>query len=210
MMCAGLVASVVVSAFSFDRAPVVGSAEQMDVPEVPAPVAVTVDPKTTAFLVLDISTSNCNATRPACLSSLPAIASLLVNARDAGAPVVYAFSAPVLPEVAPLDTEPSVRSGPDKFFQTDLDTILKNAGVETMIIVGTAANGAVLYTAFEATQRGYTVVVAEDGISSTLDFATYLTRWQLLNQPGGNNPDNKPLEKARVTLSRTNMITFQP
>ena len=168
---------------------------------------VTVDPKTTAFLVLDISTSNCNASRPACLASIPAIAALLDRARIAGMPVVYAFSSPVLPEVAPLGDEPSVRSGPDKFFQTDLDMILKNLGVETAIMVGTAANGAVLYTAFEATQRGYTVVVAEDGISSTTDFASFLTRWQLLNQPGGNNPDNKPLEKGRITLSKTDLIS---
>ena len=88
--------------------------------------------------------------------------------------------------------------------------ILKNLGVETTIMVGTSANGAVMYTAFEAVQRGYTVVVAEDGISSNNDFATFLTRWQLLNQPGGNNPENKPLEKGRVTLSKTDLITFQP
>jgi nicotinamidase-related amidase len=192
----------------------VGSADpaqaQVELPNIAPPVPVTVDPKTTAFLVLDISTSNCNASRPACLATVPAIAGLLDRARSAGMPVVYAFSSPVLAEVAPLGDEPSVTSGPDKFFQTDLDMILKNLGVETTMMVGTSANGAVMYTAFEATQRGYTVVVAEDGISSNNDFATFLTRWQLLNQPGGNNPENKPLEKGRVTLTRTDLITFQP
>ena len=112
-------------------------------------------------------------------------------------------------EVVKLPDEPSVTSSSDKFFQTDLDGILKNAGVDTVIIVGTAANGAVLYTTFGATARGYTVVVAEDGISSTADFATFLTRWQVLNQPGFNNPENRPLEKGRVTLSRTDLITFK-
>jgi nicotinamidase-related amidase len=183
---------------------------QVELPDVAPAVPVNADLKTTALLVLDISTSNCNASRPACLATVPTIAAFLNRARSVGMPVVYSFSSPVLSEVAPLGDEPSVQSGPDKFFQTDLDMILKNLGVETTIMVGTSANGAVMYTAFEATQRGYTVVVAEDGISSNNDFATFLTRWQLLNQPGANNPENKPLEKGRVTLTRTDLITFQP
>jgi nicotinamidase-related amidase len=181
---------------------------QPELPTIPEPVPVTLDPQTTALLVLDFS--NCPP-RPACLASLPAVAALLARARESGAPVVHAvFSAPVPPEVAPLPDEPSVTSGPDKFFRTDLEQILKDRGVETTIIVGTAANGAVLYTAFGSTQRGYTAVVAEDGISSSTDFATFLSRWQVLNQPGSANPENKPLEKGRVTLSRTDLISFQP
>jgi nicotinamidase-related amidase len=198
-----LCVAVMASLWAYDRV-----TAQVELPMIPDPVAVELAPQTTAFLVLDISASNCPQ-RPACVASLPGVVDLLARSRLAGAPVVYSFSSPVLPEVAQLPDEPSVTSSSDKFFQTDLDGILKNAGVDTVIIVGTAANGAVLYTTFGATARGYTVVVAEDGISSTADFATFLTRWQVLNQPGFNNPENRPLEKGRVTLSRTDLITFK-
>ena len=77
------------------------------------------------------------------------------------------------------------------------------------MIVGTAANDAVLYTSFGASTRGYTVVVAEDGISAPDDFAVLLTRYQLLNQPGFGNPENEPLRERAVTLSRTDLINFQ-
>lgn len=186
------------------------AAAQVEVPPIPDAAPVTVDPTTTALLVLDFSQSNCS-TRPACVASLPAVAGVMARARDAGIPVIHSVgNAPVLPEVAPAPDEPRVTSGPDKFFRTDLDQILKDRGIETMLITGTAANGAVLYTAFGAAQRGYTVVVLDDGISSSTDFATMLTRWQLLNGPGTTNPENKPLEKARVTLSRSDLVSIQP
>ena len=57
--------------------------------------------------------------------------------------------------------------------------------------------------------RGYTVVVAQDGISAEPEFPITLTRWQLLNQPGFTNADNKPLAKGMVTLSTTDQITFK-
>ena len=74
--------------------------------------------------------------------------------------------------------------------------------------MGTAANGAVLYTAFGACARGLSVVVAEDGISSRDPFATYLARYQLLNQPGFVNAQNVPLQPKAVTLSRSDLISF--
>jgi nicotinamidase-related amidase len=160
-------------------------------------VPVAVNPSTTALLALDFSHSNCSP-GPACAASLPAVAAFIDRARQAGVAVVHSSggSAPMVPEIVALAEEPIVSSGPDKFFRTALDQILKDRGIETTIIVGTAANGAALYTAFGAAQRGYTVVVAEDGISSATDFATFITRWQLLNGPGTTNAENKPLEKG--------------
>ena len=64
----------------------------------------------------------------------------------------------------------------DKFFNTNLDQILKDHGAQTLLAVGSAANGAVLYTTFGAVERGYTVAVATDGISSGSDFDTYLAQ----------------------------------
>ena len=63
--------------------------------------------------------------------------------------------------------------GPDKSCESDLDQILKNAGVTTLLIVGSSAIAAVLRTAAAATQRGYTVVVAEDGIAADSGFELF-------------------------------------
>lgn len=182
------------------------------VPTIPAPAAVTVDAKTTAYLVLDLTSVICTP-RKSCVASLPAAAALLKKAREANVLVVYSDTATagstILPEVAQQPDDPKVTGRADKFFGTNLDDILKGKGIKTTVIVGSAANGAVLYTAFGANLRGYTVVVAEDGISSDDAFAVLLTRYQMLNQPGFTNSDNKPLEPTRVTLSRSNLITFK-
>ena len=96
----------------------------------------------------------------------------------------------------------------DKFFNTDLDQTLKQHGIQTLVLVGSAANGAILYTSFGANERGYTVVVATDGISSGPEFDTYLAEYQLLNEPGFANAANDPLHANAVTLSRGDLITF--
>ncbi|MCL4486600.1 MAG: cysteine hydrolase [Chloroflexi bacterium] len=184
----------------------------VSIPTIPAPVAVTLDPKTTAFLILDITSVICTP-RKSCVASLPAISSLLKKARDAGVMVVYSDTptagSTILPQVAPQPNDPKVTGRADKFFETNLDDILKSKGIKTTVMVGSASNGAVLYTAFGANLRGYTVVAAEDGMSTDDPFAQLLTRYQLLNQPGFNNPENKPLQATRVTLSRTDLITFK-
>jgi nicotinamidase-related amidase len=183
-----------------------------DLPAIPDPVAVTLDPATTAFLVLDLVSPTCT-TRPTCVASLPAVARLLDRARAANVFVAYSSvtnpQAAIVPEVAPRPDEPVVVSSVDKFYNTSLEELLRDRQIQTVILVGTAANGAVLYTAAGATQRGYTVVVAEDGISQTDDFPVFLTRYQVLNQPGATNPENSPLRPQATTLSRTDLITFQ-
>jgi len=185
-------------------------AQDAQVPTIPDAVPVAVDPATTAYLVLDIQTSNCNDTRPACLDSLPAIASFLERARAEGMYVVYAGTpSAIRSEVAPLPDEPIVTSSANKFFNTNLNDLLQSHGITTLVMVGSSANGAILYTTFEAGARGYTVAVAEDGISSTEPFQTFLTRYQLLNQPGSPNPTNEPLRPNAVTLTRTDLITIE-
>ena len=164
------------------------------------------------FLVLDLTSAICPP-RPSCVASLPKVAALLKKARDAKVPVIYSLTATagstVQPEVAPVSGEPSVTARADKFFGTNLDQLLKDRSAENLVIVGSAANGAVLYTSFGANLRGYTVVVAQDGISAEPADVIALSRWQLLNQPGFANADNKPLTKTAVTLSRTDLITFK-
>lgn len=181
---------------------------RLDIPELPVPALVALDPKSTAVLCLDISDAS-TKWAPACLASVPAVRRLLDAARSCGARVIFtlgrAAEHKLFADLAAREDEPVVRSSADKFFGTDLAERL--AGIGTVVVVGTAANGAVLYTSFGACARGFSVIVAEDGISSREPLATWFARWQLLNQPGFTNAVNAVGPKL-ATLSRTDLVTF--
>ena len=171
-------------------------------PAAPALKPVTVDAKTTALLMLDFMKQNCGK-RPRCVASIPAMKKLLAAARAAKAPVIYSIipnstPADVLPDLAPQAGEPHVLSGPDKFLNTDLDKILKDKGIQTVIVVGTAANGAVLNTASHAALTGMNVIIPVDGISGD-PYAEQYTAWHMVNAPGVS---------AKSTLTKSDMIKF--
>ncbi|HSZ65571.1 MAG TPA: isochorismatase family protein [Xanthobacteraceae bacterium] len=175
------------------------------VPAPPPPTLkqVTVDPKTTALLMLDFMSQNCGK-RPACVASLPTMKKLLANARAAKAPVIYSIianstTANVMPDVAPLGGEPWVQAGPDKFINTDLARILKDKGIQTVIVTGTASNGAVLFTAAGAAFRGMNVIVPVDGMSAVDPYADLSTAYTFLNAPSLS---------AKTTLTKADMIKF--
>lgn len=180
-------------------------------PPTPSPVAVTLNPSTTALLVLDITTQTCTP-QPNCIEMLPRVSSLLSNARNAGVYVLYSVpntQPPILPDVSPGPNEPTVVGlAQDRFFDTPLDEMLRTRGVENLLLVGWRENGSVLYTAVGGTIRGYTVVVADDGTSAATDYDIGIGRYQLLTQLNAN-ATNEPLKKAAATLSRTDLITFQ-
>ena len=120
-------------------------------PPAPALKPVTVDPKTTALLMLDFVPPTCGA-RPRCMASLPAMKKLLEQARASGMPVAHSVTGTtkaedILKDVAPQAGEPVVQASVDKFRNTELEKILKDKGVQTVIVTGTAAHGAVLNTA---------------------------------------------------------------
>jgi nicotinamidase-related amidase len=172
-------------------------------PPAPALKSVTVDPKTTALLMLDFMNQNCGK-RPACVASIPAMEKLLAAARAAKATVVYSIianttTADVIKDVAPTADEPHVQSGPDKFLHTDLEKILKDKGIQTVIVAGTASNGAVLYTGSEAALRGMNVIVPVDGMSSLDPFADLSAAYTFINAP---------FISTKTTLTRSDMIKF--
>ena len=174
-------------------------------PPPPALKPVTIDPKVTALLILDITQQNCNAERrPRCVASVPKIQGLLNQARAKGVPVIYSLAGQATPadiwkEVAPLGGEPVVRSSADKFFGTDLEKILKDKGIKTVIAVGTAAHGAVLFTGTEAAKRGFQVIVPVEGMSAESTYIEQYTAWHLVNNPS---------YARQVTLTRIDMIKF--
>ena len=174
-------------------------------PPAPTLKPVTITPQETALLILDIIPSNCNAERrPRCLASLPKIRSLLTEARAKSTLVIYSLAgtatvADVLKEVAPLGTEPVVRARSDKFFGTDLEKILKEKGIKTVIVVGAAAHGAVLFTGTEAAKRGFKVIVPVDGASAESTYIEQYTVWHLANNPSWG---------SEVTLTKSDMIKY--
>jgi len=192
--------------------PTASPAPTSPIPKIPDPVAVEIPVKGSALLVLDITSVICPP-RPTCVASVPKIAALLKKARDAKVPVIYSQTATAgstyIADIAPQPGDATVTGRADKFFGTNLEQILKDKAVETAVVVGSAANGAVLYTTFGLGLRGITVVVAQDGISGDPEFTETLTRWQLLNEPGFANANNTPLDKGHVTLSTTDRITFK-
>jgi len=171
----------------------------------PAPTLkpVTVDPKTTALLMLDFMHQNCGK-RPRCVASLPAVKKLLDAARAAKATVIYSIiakttTADIFQEVAPQAGEAHVQSGPDKFINTDLEKLLKDKGIKTVIAVGTSADGAVLYTASGAALRGMNVIVPVDGMSSLNANSDYATVFLFMDAP---------LVSNKTTLTKIDMVKF--
>jgi nicotinamidase-related amidase len=172
-------------------------------PPAPTLKPVTVDAKTTALLMLDFMNQNCGK-RPRCIASIPAVKKLLIEARAHKVAVIYSIvanstPADVIKDVAPQADEPHVLAGVDKFLNTDLDKLLKDRGIKTVIAVGTASNGAVLYTASAAASRGMSVIVPVDGMSAVDPYAEYSTVFTFMNAP---------LVSAKTTLTKIDMIKF--
>jgi len=185
----------------------------LQMPALPDPVRVTVNPATTALLVLDYVEPICNS-QPKCKGQmLPAMTPFMARARQAGVVVAYGTRdqnmSKWLPEVAPAPGDIKiVNTAQDRFYNTDLDKALKAKGITTIIMVGWKVSGSVAYTSIGATVRDYTVVIPVDTTTATTDYETNIGFYQILNQ-GNGNLTNEPLKPKAPTLSRTDMITFQ-
>jgi hypothetical protein len=83
----GLVLALGIAAVAAKATDVVTDWHSVTMPPAPALKPVTVDPRTTALLMLDFLHQNCGK-RPTCLASLPAMKKLLGKARDAKAMVL--------------------------------------------------------------------------------------------------------------------------
>ena len=178
---------------------------KVQMPAAPTLKPVKIDPRTTALLSLDLVKATCNAERrPRCLETLPKVAKLMADARAHNVAVIHSFTGAtkvedIISDVAPKAGEPAVQSSVDKFFNTDLDKILKDKGIQTVIVVGTTAEGAVLYTASVAAIRGYNVIVPVEGSTAGSLFGEAATAWMLANAPGVS---------AKTTLTKMDMITY--
>ena len=115
--------------------------QTLQMPAMPDPARITLNSKTTAKMVLDYVEDIC-ATQPKCKSQmLPAMTPFMERVRKAGLVVAYGTRAQNmahwLPQVAPAEGDIKiVNTAQDRFYNTDLDKLLKAQGITTMIMVG--------------------------------------------------------------------------
>ena len=168
---------------------IVDTWDAVKAPPAPELKSVILDSKATALLLLDFNKQTCNAERrPRCIASIPKVQELLEEARSKGFTIIYSLSAgatstDIARELTPRTGEPIVTAGPDKFMGTDLEKILMDKKIKTVIVTGTAAHGAVLYTASGAAFRGMQVILPVDSMSAENTYAEQYTAWHLANAP---------------------------
>ena len=213
-MKARFLVTLLVAAFASSSAfaaTVIDDWANVKVPPPPILKPVTVDPRTSALLLLDFnghddaSSGPCNkATKPRCLASIPKVRELLDKARAKGVFVVYSITPNSSPsdiqlQIAPAPGDPIVKSSADKFVNTNLGDLLTRKGIKTVIVTGTASEGAVLDTGTDAALHGLTIVVPVDGMSSTELYAEQYVAWHLTHAPGVSQ---------KTILTRIDMIGF--
>jgi nicotinamidase-related amidase len=175
------------------------------VPDAPKLDALTIDAKTTALLVLDMVKQGCNdQARPRCMATVPAIGKLLKTARDSKTAVFYSLypgpsTADILAPLAPQSGETVFTALADKFINTDLEKTLRERGITTVVVVGTAAHGAVLYTASHAAMLGFNVIVPVDGMSTDDTYGEQSTAWTL---------GHAPTVAQKVKLTSSELLKF--
>ena len=181
----------------------------VQMPPAPQLKAVTVDPKTTALLLLDFMKGNCGQ-RPRCRDSIPAVKKLLEAARANNMAVAFNLTGQVPkiedmvdPGLAPRAGEHLIKDGrgANKFYNSSLEAFLKEKGIKTVIVTGTSAQGAVSGTSQGATERGYKAIVPVDGMSSEDAFRE---AYAAFNLAGGG-----PVALIEnVTVTRGDLMTW--
>ena len=148
------------------------------------------------------------------------IANLIAKAREHGFPIIYindchrpgkydkefdkrtphcidgTWRAQVIDELAPLQQDYCIKkrrfSG---FFQTDLDLVLRELGVKTVVVTGVVTNICVRSTCHDAFFLGYNVVVPTDCVRATGPREQESTLWDLETQYGSVTTSDKVIQK---------------
>jgi nicotinamidase-related amidase len=207
--CAVLIAATAaLAAPSAGAGDIISDWDSVKLPPKPELKAVTVDPKTTALLVLDLMKDNCGV-RPRCLPIVPTVKKLIDAARSHNMMVVYNLTGASKPEdmvdasIMPKPGDFLIKNGRggDKFINSNLDDGLKAKGIKTVIITGTSAQGAVATTSNGATGRGYKAVVPVDGTASEDAFREAYGIYHL----AGGGP---AALTQNVTVTRSDLIKY--
>jgi nicotinamidase-related amidase len=203
-----IVAAIGCAAGSAGAADITTEWDSVKLPPKPELKVVTVDPKTTALLVLDLMKDNCGV-RPRCVLIVPNVKKLIDEARSRNMMIVYNLTgAAKLEDIADASIMPKPSDfmikngrGGDKFINSNLEAGLKEKGIKTVIITGTSAQGAVATTSNGATGRGFKVVVPVDGTASEDAFRELYGIYHL----AGGGP---AALTQNVTVTRSDLIKY--
>jgi nicotinamidase-related amidase len=179
-------------------------------PNRPEAKPLTLDSKTTAVLVLDLS-ARCQEAKQVCSKLMAPIGDFLEKTRAAGVPILYTVSAaakgtPLGEVAAPLKrkgSEPVIYPDAfDKFVGGELQAWLKEKGARTLIITGSSSTTVVLYTATTAARmHRYAIVIPMDGINANTRYEQEYSIHQFTVLP---NEANKLFQFTQLS-----MITFR-
>jgi len=172
-------------------------AATVEVPEYEVHHRVELDPKRTALIVVDMQndfvSEGGSLLVPDAKGTVPNIQRLLELARTSGMRVVFSqdthdegdpeweiwpeharrgtWGWQIVDELQPREDELVVQKVRyDAFYGTSLDHMLRQWGVDTLVICGTVANICVHYTAASAALRWYRVVIPRDAVSALEPF----------------------------------------
>ena len=200
-------ALIIAFAASFAASDIVEEWDTVKPPPKPEVKAVTLEPSTTALLILDMSKDGACKTRPRCMATLPNVKRLHDAAQAAGVMLWYSIGAKSEPEdmigpgFAPRDGEWAHQGGPDKFLGSNLEEKLKGHGIKTVVVCGTSFQGVGVGTGTEAAQRGYKVIVPIDCLSSEDPYMEQYSAWHFFK--GG-----PAVVTSNSTLTRSTMVKF--
>lgn len=175
-------------------------------PSAPEAKPVTVVPAKTVLMVMDFNRLSCIPERRArCAAVLPKLQKLLADARKKGVMVVHTLSgtttpADIVPALTPLPGERVLNAPIDKFYGNDLEKTFKDKGIDTILLTGTSANGAVIFTAGGAAVRDFKVIVPVDGMPADSTYQEQFAAWNLVNGP---------TVREHTTLTKIDLIKFE-
>jgi len=200
---AGVAALIIGFTVSAAAGDILDDWDSVKLPAKPELKTVTLDPSTTALLILDMQKGNCGV-RPRCAATIPNVKRLYDAARAAGVMLWYSLGSLadlIDPGFMPREGEWQRQGGPDKFLGSNLEEKLKAGGIKTTIVCGTSFQGVGVGTGSGLAQRGYKVIIPIDCLSSEDAYNEQYAAWHMFK--GG-----PAVVTSNTTLTRSTMVKF--